>query len=374
MRRWWQHRSLRFRLAAWYALGGTILLTAFSATVYFFVAYNMGQPLDHTLQVDLASVRQQLRVESDGRVLWRNKEVAAGAAWSAKNPWFEIWNAEGQLIRRFWPFDDDRLERLPTAPAPGRETISVFNVSPDVRLRVLSVPFAVSNDNHAWMLRVMTIHEPAVNALGALILIIAIALPVVVAILVLGGYALTRQWLKPLDQMVREANEISASHLSQRLTVSNPRDELGRLTIVFNTTLTRVEDSFLTLERFVADAAHELLTPLATLRSVGEVALRSNSIKDYRDVVGSMLEEAQRLQLLVEKLLQLARAEGGANMLERTSVRLDRLAQQCVEDATILAEEKNQRILAEVVEAEADTDALLLRQAVQNLLDNAMKY
>jgi heavy metal sensor kinase len=226
-----------------------------------------------------------------------------------------------------------------------------------------------------WMIRVLSVHEPAFSALRELLIIIAIALPIVILLLVLGGYALTRRWLKPLDSMVREANRITASDLSRRLPVANTADELGQLAEVFNTTLSRLEDSFLTLDRFVADASHELLTPLTNLRSVGEVGLRGNRpIEHYREVIGSMLEEAQRLQLLVEKLLQLARAEGGAKMLECEPVRLDFLAQRCVDDASVLAEEKNQKIVVHSVPAEVVTDELLLRQALQNLLDNAIKY
>lgn len=375
MKNWWLRRTLRFRLAAWYALGGTLLLAAFTSTIYFFVAYHMGQPLDHKLQQDLAQVRQSLHIDANGQVHWRGRAVQEGEPWPAGNPWFELWDESGVLVRRFWPFNDSRLERLPTAPAPGRETISVFSVAEDVRLRVLSVPFEDAGGRPGWMLRVMSLHEPSVNALRALFFIIAVALPVVIIVLVLGGYAITHRWLKPLDLMVAEAHQITAENLSHRLPVENPYDEIGRLSRVFNTTLSRLEDSFLTLDRFVADAAHELLTPLTTLRSVGEVGLRtSRSAEEYREIVGSMLEEALRLQLLVEKLLQLARAEGGASIAERQRVRLDLLARHCADDATVLAEEKRQSIVVEAGESETETDPLLVRQALQNLVDNAIKY
>lgn len=375
MRQWWRKRSLRFRLAAWYALGSVTLLAAFSATVYSYVSYTMAVPLDHELRRDLATVLANVRVLPNGDVEWRGRPARDVEPWPSKNPWFELWDEKGQLVRRFWPFVESRLEQLPVAPVKGRETISVFYVSPDIRLRVLSVPLKTNGAPEGWMIRVMLIHEPTLNALRALLIIIVVALPVVVVLLVLGGYALTRRWLMPLNSMVLEANRITASDLSRRLSVANPHDELGRLALVFNTTLARLEDSFVALDRFVADASHELLTPLTTLRSVGEVGLRgTRAPAEYREVIGSMLEEAQRLQLLVEKLLQLARAEGGANMTERTKVRLDLLARDCVEDARVLAEEKEQRIELSATACETETDPLLLRQALQNLLDNAIKH
>jgi heavy metal sensor kinase len=375
VRQWWLRTPVRFRLATWYAIGGTVLLAAFSATIYLFVAHRITPPLDSQLKREVATIQSRLKVERNGSVLWDGTAVQSELTWPATNPWFELWDEKGELVHRFWPFDESRLERLPVAPAPDRETISVFNISADVRLRVLSLPLPVAGRERAWMLRVMTIHEPSANALPALVLIIAVALPVVVTLLVLIGFTFTRRWLQPLDQMVIEANRITAHDLSRRLPVVNPHDELGRLAGVFNVTLARLEDSFSALDRFVSDAAHELLTPLTTLRSVGEVGLRAaRAPEDYREIIGSMLEEAQRLQLLVEKLLQLARAEGGANMLVRTRVRVDQLAQQCADDAAILAEDKGQHIQVECSPCEIKTDELLLRQALQNLVANAMKY
>jgi heavy metal sensor kinase len=376
MKAWWRRTPVRFRLAAWYGVGGTLLFAAFSATIYFFVAHRMALPLDHQLQRDLTTIKAHLVIERDGAVTWDGKAVPSEKQWPPRYPWFELWDEEGKLVRRFWPFDESRLEQLPVAPVRGRETISVFRVAPDVRLRVLSIPLPLADQNREWMLRVMIIHEPAGNALAALLLIIGIALPVVVTLLVAIGFNFTRRWLKPLDQMASEAHRITALDLNRRLPVVNPHDELGRLATVFNTTLSRLEDSFSALDRFVSDASHELLTPLTTLRSVGEVGLLgARSSDDYRNIIGSMLEEAQRLQLLMEKLLQLARAEGGAaTMLEQSRVQLDELAKRCAEDAAVLAEEKGQQIVVRSVACEALTDQLLLRQALQNLLDNAIKY
>ncbi len=375
MRRWWQRRTLRFRLALWYALGGSLLLAAFSATVYWFVSDRLARPLDHQLRQDFETVRRHLTIDAAGNPRWDDVPLQSSMPWPAGHPWFELWRPTGEVAVRMWPFEDRQLERLPVAPALGRETISVFALGPDVRLRVLSVPFSAPELEEGWMVRVMGIHEPSMNALRALLLILCTALPVVVILLVLGGYAITRRWLKPLDRMVAEAQLITAHDLSRRLPVTNPNDELGRLASVFNKTLGRLEDSFSTLDRFVADAAHELLTPLTNLRSVGEVSLRGpRTPENYREIIGSMLEESQRLQLLVEKLLQLARAEGGARIAEPMHVRLEELLQACCDDAQVLAEENEQTLTVSAEACEVSTDPLLLRQAVQNLLDNAMKY
>lgn len=376
MKGWWQSRSLRFRLALWYAVGGAALIAGFAATLYFYVAERIARPLDQPLRRDLAEVEQRLAVSADGKLSWNGRPLDARGPWTTQYPWFELWNEHNELVCRQWPFTENRVQQLPNAPTRGRETLSVFDVAPDLRLRVLSVPYKVNGSGNAeWMLRLMRVHEPAGDALGALRGIILISLPCVVGLLVLGGYFITQRWLWPLKRMANEANLITAQDLGRRLPIANPRDELGRLAAVFNVTLDRLQRSFETLDRFVADASHELRTPLTTLRSVGEVGLRrARSEVEYREIIGSMLEEAQRLQNLTGRLLELATAEGGALDVHQADVRVDQLVRHVVDELAILAETKGQRIEVTAPPTLTKTDPVLLRQALQNILENAVKY
>lgn len=375
MKAWWAHRTIRFRLALWYAVGGTLLLTLFSGTLYYYVAERMARPLDHQLRRDLEDVLRRLEVKADGSLAWNGQMIPDNTTWSSQYPWFELWDDQDRLVRRFWPFAETRVQRVPLAPARGRETISVFNVAEDLRLRVLSVPFKEAGRDTEWMLRLMRVHEPVADALGALRLILFVATPVVVALLVLTGYSLTRRWLLPLDRMAGEANRISVDDLSRRLPVGNPHDELGRLATVFNVTLDRLQFSFDALDRFVADASHELRTPLTTLRSVGEVGLRrSRTVEEYREIIGSMLEEAQRLQLLVQRLLELASAEGGTPIARPSAIRVDEYVALCIGELTVLSDYRHQQLVVESMPCRTNTDPVLFRQALQNLIDNAIKY
>src|SRR5260370_21826238 len=135
------------------------------------------------------------------------------------------------------------------------------------------------------------------------------------ALAVMGGYFLAGRILAPVGAMAATARRISAQSLTQRLAVANPRDEFGQLAEVFNDTLSRLQDAFEQLRRFTADASHELRTPLTAMRSVGEVALqRSTSTAEYREVIGSMLEEVDRVTPMVENLLPLPRRESGRSV------------------------------------------------------------
>jgi two-component system OmpR family sensor kinase len=375
VRAWWNRRTLRFRLALWYAVGGSLLLALFTATLYLYVYDRMGRPLAYELIQDLEQVRQHVRIQPDNRITWKKQLVDPHAPWTTDYPWFELWDSQSRLVCRLWPFAENRVVQPPSAPFPKRETLAIYNVAPDLRLRVYSVPFHLPDHHKDWMIRLMRIHEPTGDALGALRVIIVVALPIVVALLVIGGYVITRRWLMPLDRMTAEAKHITADDLSHRLPVVNSHDELGRLATVFNVTLDRLQSSFDALDRFVADASHELRTPLTTLRSVGEVGLRrGRTEEEYREIIGSMLEEARRLQLLIQRLLELASAEGGASIGHRSPVRIDEYAAACVSEIGILAEYKQQQITLTGSPCTVVTDPVLFRQALQNLLDNAIKY
>jgi heavy metal sensor kinase len=197
-----------------------------------------------------------------------------------------------------------------------------------------------------------------------------------VILVAITGYLVAARALKPVDSMAQRALQITAEQLNERLHIENPDDELGQLGAAFNTTLARLERSFEQLRRFTADASHELRTPLTAIKSVGEVSLQMPGDLDYyRDVIGSMLEEANRLTHLVDSLLTMARADAGRIQLRRSQVNLFDLAKESCGLLDVLAEEKHQTMTVEgdrsiIVQA----DQTILRQALLNLIHNAVKY
>jgi len=214
------------------------------------------------------------------------------------------------------------------------------------------------------------------RTLRTLAVIMIMGIPCAVGLALAGGYVLAGRVLSPIGTMADKARKITAESLGERLPVENPEDEFGRLATVFNDTLSRLNDSFARLRRFTADASHELRTPLTAMRSVGEVALqRSLDRAAYRDVIGSMLEEVDRLTRLVESLLTLTRAESGRTQLTRKVVDLGGLASTVADSLRVLAEEKAQSLSVDAgAHVEATCDPAVLRQGLINLLDNAIKY
>jgi heavy metal sensor kinase len=221
------------------------------------------------------------------------------------------------------------------------------------------------------------IDEMMDNELRELVIAFAIGLPIALAVAALGGYSLARQALVPIEQMSAQAETISAERLGRRLQVDNPDDELGHLARVLNALLARLETSFEQLRRFTADASHELRTPLTAIRSVGEGTLRSPRVDPAcREVIGSMLEEVERLTTLVDALLTLSRAEGGHVALKREPVALLDLTRDVASHLSVLAEDKRQQIdlRSDDALAPVQVDRAVVREALINLLDNAIKY
>jgi len=212
--------------------------------------------------------------------------------------------------------------------------------------------------------------------LREVLVVLVLGLPVIVVLAGAGGYVLARRALSPIDHLAAEARRITADRLHERLSVPNQHDEIGRLAAVVNETFARLEASFGQLGRFTADASHELRTPLAVIRGIGEMALReTRTPAEYKDAIGSLLEEVDRLTRLVDTLLRLSRGDAGTIRLSPDVVDLGELARDVVSSLGILAEERRQRLqIAVAANVRVAVDRLVLRDAITNVVDNAIKY
>jgi signal transduction histidine kinase len=160
------------------------------------------------------------------------------------------------------------------------------------------------------------------------------------------------------------------------VSVPNQHDEIGRLAAVINETFARLEASFQQLRRFTADASHELRTPLSVIRGIGEMGLgETRTPAEYKEAMGSMLEEVDRLTNLVDTLLRLSHGDAGTVRLSLEALELGQLTRDVVSSLGILAEERHQRVTVEVTDRiSVIADRLVLREAITNIVDNAIKY
>jgi heavy metal sensor kinase len=205
----------------------------------------------------------------------------------------------------------------------------------------------------------------------------ALAIPLSIVLASGGGYFLARRSLSPVVEMGTQAGRIGADNLHQRLRVTNAQDELGHLAQSFNGLLDRLDQSFEQQRRFLADASHELRTPVAILFGEADVALSqaTRSPEDYRESLDILRAEAKRLKHIVEDLFTLARADAGQYPLTMTDFYLDELVAECSRSVRTLAAAKQITIRCDSSkEMPIHADEALLRRMIVNLLDNAIKY
>jgi len=366
-------RNVRSRLTLWYVLVLAGLLALYAGVASLFLFLSLREDFDQNLLEDLETVEGMLAKEPNGGVSLHSSHP--GAAEPRIGHFIEVWSPDGSLLYRSAALQDQTLGG-PPGPDEGLHdpTPSTARLQNGSRVRIASGVYHI--EDQRIVLRVAYSQEALWRELGEFGEVLLLGFPIAVLLAGFGGYALSRKALAPIDSMAVQAKKISAERLGDRLSIENPEDELGKLGTVFNAMLGRLQAAFDQLRRFTADASHELRTPLTAIRSVGEVALQDQrSPAEYRDVIGSMLEEVDRLTRLAESLLALSRADTGHIQLQREDISLVRIAKEASSVVEVLAEEKQQHIEIEGEENLAvSVDRLILRQAIVNLLDNAIKY
>jgi signal transduction histidine kinase len=208
-----------------------------------------------------------------------------------------------------------------------------------------------------------------------------IAIPVVLIAATAGGYVLARRAMAPVSAMARRAQAISASTLHERLPLANPADELGELGGVMNGLLARLEAAFSRQRQLVADASHELRTPVAVLLAESEVTLSraSRPEGEYRDSLQVIRNATLRLSRIVEDLFVLASSDGGRVPHRDEALYLDEVADDCVRAMQTVAKTHDVRLRTSHAVPAPDGallrgDPELLGRLVFNLVDNAIKY
>jgi heavy metal sensor kinase len=219
--------------------------------------------------------------------------------------------------------------------------------------------------------------EPIDEELEALRDTLAYVVPIALLLAGLGGWFLAHRSLSPVVAMAERARQLGTADLSGRLPVANPRDELGRLADTFNELLTRLESAMTQQRQFMADASHELRTPITTTRTAANVALqqRHRGEEDYRRTLEIIEQQSARLSRIVEDMFTLARADAGTFPVRMQPMYLDEVVEEVVTAARVVATTKQVEIGLDAVESASFTgDEELIRRLVVNLLDNAVRH
>ncbi|MFN2166415.1 MAG: ATP-binding protein [Anaerolineae bacterium] len=192
-----------------------------------------------------------------------------------------------------------------------------------------------------------------------------------------SAWIISRRLLRPWQQLVHQAERIGSGSLDERIRVPEPTDEIGRLAGSLNDAFDRYANLLDRLQRFSFDASHQLRNPLAAMRASGEVCLaRPRTAEEYRTAIEDMLEDTRRLGLTVEQLLLLARSAQGALNEEREPVGLGEVVEEALVAARAVAETRDITITLREPESPVPVRVVreLVREALANLLDNALRF
>jgi heavy metal sensor kinase len=384
--------SVRVRLTFWYTTVLALVLLLVAAVTYFIYSRNSKQRTDSDLAELSDAFVTTLQAELKDQQGFDSLKAAGMEAileHRFRDHIYIVLDASGKPVVSSWD--------LPAAAPLDRFTLaqalegisSPRSVHPSSRPGSVFISLRGGRDGYRGFSRKISLDDQlcAVIALQSLNAreemlediraTFAWTIPLALFLASAGGYFLARKSLAPVVAMSSQAGRIGAANLHERLAVQNEKDELGHLAQSFNSLLDRLSESFERQRRFMADASHELRTPVAILRGEAEVALsqQARSLEEYRESLGVLHHEAERLTHIVEDLFTLTRADAGQYPLQPRDFYLEELVGECVHSARTLALAKKISLnFEEASESPTRADESLLRRMILNLLDNAIKY
>lgn len=378
--------NIRLRLTLWYTAILCLILAIFSTAVYIGLTRNLFVILDTHLQREVSEIIGNLKFEhvageyeEDDEKGGGNNKPRLGQAGielsytPEEGVFWRLMDETGRPLIDPGYFDGASID--PAAVTAGQTRFEYATLANDTPIKLYTAPFVIEQQGKG-VVQVAESYHHIQEVQRQLLLLLALGLPFILLAAGLGGWFLASNALNPIDRITREARQISADDLHRRLNLKLPNDEVGRLAATFDQMLARLEDAFQRQKRFIADASHEMRTPLTILKGDVEVALnRPRSADEYRETLEMINETTDRLTALVEELFLLARADNQQFPLQVKQLDLAGLLRQDVNNLLPQAlEKKITLILNAPNELPIKADSAKLSRLFINLVDNALKY
>ena len=361
--------SIRARLTAWYS--GVVVLVLIAGTLVVDLRQErvMLQRLDDEMGRLMFTLQGVMRTEfGEGLDLQASADEASIEVLSPGRSLL-LARPDGQLLAR-WGEAIDGTWR----PALDADVIDSADIGA-VRVRVRSE--RVRYRDHHYVAAVIAPLRELEKANSDLRQTLGLGILVALGVAAVGGWLVGRQTLRPLDEMASQAMAITESNAGDRLHAPHPHDELGRLSTAFNGLLDRLVHALQAQRQFMADASHELRTPVSVVRTTAQVTLARDgrSSEDHRAMMEIVGEQAERLTHLVDTMFLLSRAEANGLPLSPEPVYIDDIVGESARALQVLARDRDVAVSAVGdMEVRFTGDIRLLRQMVTNLLDNAVRH
>ncbi|MCA9139337.1 MAG: HAMP domain-containing protein [Planctomycetales bacterium] len=364
--------SIRMRLTLWYAILFMGLTSAMGAILLWQVHRHLLHNADRALAEEIGELFEEMALVEN-----QEEMVAELERRFSTHSHYHFQILDEHLNKTFTSRFLTNIQ-LPPGQPPGLmrgKQYSDVDLGRAGRFRLLDLAVRDSSST-PLLLRAISPLKPVEQDFRSYVKIIATLGPLAVVAALLAGYLVSGHLLSPIQQITNKARKISGDRLDERLPIVNEHDELGELSTTLNETFDRLESSVNTMRRFTSDAAHELRSPVAVLRTEAEIALRKpRDADEYRAVVERTLTEAIRLGELVDQLLTLSRHDAGVQKMSTDEVPVGAIVEDVV--ARLAATAADKGVHLESVNLPTDFVAghdVWLSQLFFNLIDNAIKF
>ena len=364
--------SIRVRLTLWYLLIFGSLLIIFSIYIYSVVSRDTHNRFDASL---LRTSQSMANYFSEFRGLESDEQEANETINQLKEGRESVAIfREGQLLATNNNDVVAAISSTKILESSGPNRKPAFATEPSLNKRLVVFPFQYKGIN--YMSAVFEPLDKLEGQIGHVRKLFLFGLSAALLLGAVGGFMLAQKSLAPMVNISEQAEHIGARNLNERLKVTNPEDELGRLAGVFNALLSRLDGSFGVMREFMADASHELRTPLTIIHGEAQVALsRSHSEAEYRQSLGIIRDQSKRMANIVSDMLALARADAGDQNLSMEDLYLNDLVTESCRAAQALAAQKHIQLWCEASEdVMFHGNEELLQRMIVNLVDNAIRY
>jgi heavy metal sensor kinase len=364
-------RSLRVRLTLWYSCALILVALVLAGASRWALAVSLDHALDQGLRYRLIGLRGFIDENNDAGL---DHLKARLLDLDTLGELFQVFGPHGELMAQ-----SDGLARhhVATEPPPDPGASMLFRSAGPRWFPVRMATQRIYVDGQPLTIEVADPQGKFHNVLSEFYSVLFVALPIVLALATFGGFWLSGRALGPVDQIIDEAQSIDPANLGARLSVPASGDELQRLSATLNQLLSRVEQSFLQMRQFTADASHELRTPMTLIYTAAQFALRrERGADELKEAMQKILREAKRCTELINQLLWLARADAGTSRIEFVSTDLTALVGGLVSEVEMLASTKGITVSASLPDLPiyADVDESSFRRMLVILVDNAIKY
>jgi two-component system OmpR family sensor kinase len=370
---------LRTRLTVFWLVVLAFALVSVGGLIYALLARALYTRIDDNLRAALQVTANSLANDLDEGQDVEDAARSTAAELSSRQQLVAIFDERGRLLAEGGRDTDLQLAVGPADRLSALEPMlhTVTEMDDDDRHRLATQRIVIARAGVTYLVVVGTSLESTDEELESLREIVGYVIPLALVLAGFGGWVLARKGLAPVALMASRARRLGADDLSARLPVLNPRDELGQLAVAFNELLDRLEASLTQQRTFMADASHELRTPITVTRTAAAVALQRahRDESEYREALAIVDQQSTRLSRIVEDMFTLARADAGSYPIRSAPMYLDETFEEVVRGARVIAGTRGIAVTLDAVEsASFSGDEDLLRRLLTNLLDNAIRH